>query len=113
MKNIREWFQNNELNTGQHYEINYEDDSHFDVRTDTVLYLIVKLDNKWMLRISTMSAFDRWANSIPIEQFFNTDIELCNYLQENQLDIYKTLLKYLSEEYEDLEEIYDELAVEG
>lgn len=112
MENIREWFKNNEINTGQHYEINYENDSHFGVRTDTVLYLIVKLDNKWMLRVSTMSAFDRWANSIPIEQFFDTDIELCNYLQENQLDIYKTLLKYLSEEYEELDEIYYEVLEE-
>lgn len=53
--------------------------------------------------MTTISAFDRWANSTAIEKFFETDIELCNFLYEHQLDIYKELLEYLSEEYDELE----------
>ena len=59
-----------------------------------------------MLRVSTESAFDRWANSTAIEKFFDSDIELCNYLYEHQLDIYKDLVEYLSREYDDVAEVY-------
>ena len=59
-----------------------------------------------MLRVSTRTAFDRWANSTAIEKFFNDDIELCNYLYDHQLDIYKDLIKYLSSEYDDIAEEY-------
>lgn len=62
--------------------------------------------NRWLLRVTTESAFDRWANSTAVEQFFNTDIELCNYLHEHQLDIYKDLVRYLSREYNDIAEEY-------
>lgn len=61
---------------------------------------------KWVLRISTCAAFDRWANSIPIEEFFNTEENLVDYICNNQLKIYKELLCYLSEEYWDLYEVY-------
>ena len=35
------------------------------------------------------------------KEFFDTDIELCIYLYEHQLDIHKNLLEYLSLEYEE------------
>ena len=44
------------------------------------------------------------ANSTAVEEFFDTDIELCIYLHENHLDIYQNLLSYLSQEYEELEQ---------
>lgn len=61
--------------------------------------------HRWMLRVSTVSAFDRWANSTAIEEFFETDIELCDYLSEHKLDIYRQLLDYLSNEYDELEAV--------
>lgn len=59
-----------------------------------------------MLRVSTRSAFDRWANSTAIEEFFDSDIKLCNYLYDHQLDIYKDLVEYLSREYDEATEEY-------
>ena len=101
MENIKRWFENDYEN----YEIT-EYDGHLEAKTKTVLYLIVEphsgTDNKWMLRVTTISAFDRWANSRAIEEFFDSEIELCNYLYEHQLDIYKSLLEYLSEEYDEV-----------
>ena len=107
MENVRRWFENDYDN----YEF-IEFDGYLEAKTDTVLYLIVSphsgTDNKWMLRVSTISAFDRWANSTAIEKFFETDIEPCNYLDEHKLDIYKDLIKYLSGEYEELYAEYEE-----
>lgn len=109
MENIREWFKNDQVNNGQDYEI-YEYEGHLEARTDTVIFMVVEphsgTKNRWMLRVSTRSAFNRWANSTAIEEFFDTDIELCNYLYEHQLDIYKDLIKYLSREYDDVTEEY-------
>ena len=117
MSNIKELCTNFKLETGiscvkNWFEYNYKDcdfeeyDNHLEVRTNTILFLIVDRDedtyDRWMLRITTRSAFDRWANSTPIEMFFKNEVELCYYLQERQLDIYKTLLEYLSEEYDEL-----------
>lgn len=77
-----------------------------------IKYLIIfpnKYNNsKYCLRISTCAAFDRWANSIPIEKFFDTEEDLGNYIMNNQLEIYKILLEYLSNEYKDLQNIYEE-----
>lgn len=100
MENIKRWFENDyESYDFEEYE------GHLEARTKTVLFMIVEphsgTDNKWMLRVTTISAFDRWANSTAIEEFFDTDIDLCNYLYEHQLDIYKELLEYLSEEYDE------------
>ena len=101
MENIIRWFENDYEN----YDI-VEYDGHLEARTKTVLYLIVKphsgTDNRWMLRVTTISAFDRWANSRAIEIVFATDVELCNYLYDHQLDIYKNLLEYLSKEYDEV-----------
>lgn len=108
MENIKRWFENDCNN----YEFIEYDDDYLEARTDIVLYVIVSphsgTDNKWMLRVSTISAFDRWANSTAIEKFFETDIELCHYLHIHQLDIYKDLIKYLSGEYEELSMAYEE-----
>lgn len=109
MENIRRWFENDQMNNGQNYEID-EYEGHLEARTDTVIFMVVEphsgTRNRWLLRVSTRTAFDRWANSTAIEEFFDSDIELCNYLYEHQLDIYKDLIKYLSSEYDDIAEEY-------
>ena len=103
MENIKRWFENDYEN----YDFE-EYEGHLEARTKTTLFMIVEphsgTDNKWMLRVTTISAFDRWANSTAIEEFFDTDIELCNYLYEHQLDIYKELLEYLSAEYDEVDQ---------
>lgn len=100
MENIKRWFENDYEN----YDI-AEYDGNLEAKTNVVRYLIVSphsgTDNLWILRVSTTSAFDRWANSTAVEVFFETDIGLCNYLYEHQFDIYKNLLEYLSVEYEE------------
>lgn len=105
MQIIRKWFENDTVIHEEHYDI-IEYDGHLEVRTNTVIFLIVEANtcasDKWLLRVSTMSAFDRWANSTAIERFFDTDVELCKYLTEHQLDIYKELLRYLSSEYDEI-----------
>lgn len=105
MENIRRWFETDTINNGQNYDID-EYDGILEARTDTVIFMVVEphsgTNNRWMLRVSTKSAFDRWANSTAIEEFFDSDIELYNYLYEQQLYIYKELVKYLSEEYDDI-----------
>lgn len=104
MENIRRWFENDATNNGQNYEIT-EYDINLEARTDTVLFMIVEphsgTNNKWMLRVAPISSFDRWANSTAVEEFFDTDIEVCNYLYEHQLDIYKSLLERLSDDYDE------------
>lgn len=102
MVKVKEWFENDYEN----YNITeYED--HLEAKTDTVFYMIVSphsgTNNRWMLRVTTIRAFDRWSNSTAIEEFFDTDVELCNYLYDHQLDIYKNLLEYLSLEYDELD----------
>lgn len=107
MKNIKRWFENDTVNSGQHYDV-YEYDGHLEAKTDSALFMAVSphdgTNNKWMLRVTPITSFDRWANSTAVEEFFGTDIELCNYLYEHQLDIYKMLLERLSEDYRQLEE---------
>ena len=103
MENVRRWFENDYEN----YDIT-EYDGNLEAKTNIVRYLIVSphsgTNNRWMLRVTTMSAFDRWANSTAIEEFFETEIELCLYLYDHRLDIYKNLLEYLSLEYEEATE---------
>lgn len=105
MNNIKRWFEND----SEDYDI-AEYDGNLEAKTNMVRYLIVSphsgTDNRWMLRVTTVSAFDRWANSAGVREFFETEIELCLYLDTHQLDIYKELLEYLSLEYDTL---YDEL----
>lgn len=111
MQKIKNWFEDDAANSGEHYDF-LEYEGHLEVRTETAIFMVVEphsgTNRKWMLRISTMRAFDRWANSTPIELFFDSDVKLCNYLHDNQLNIYKRLLKYLSEEYDDILDSYEE-----
>lgn len=104
MNDIKRWFKDDYEN----YEIT-EYDGHLEAKTNTVLYMIVSphsgTNNRWMLRVSTIAAFDKWANSTAVEEFFETEVELCIYLYDHQLEIHKDLLKYLSLEYEDAIEI--------
>ena len=113
MNNIREWFESDMKNSGEEYDISgYE--GHLEVRTDIALFMVVEphsgTKNRWMLRVAPISSFDRWANSTAVEEFFDTEIEVCNYLSANQLDIYKDILRRLSEDYHELSEDYDELS---
>lgn len=106
MKNIKDYFIHATSEYGKHCDIS-ECDNCLEIKTESIIFMIVAphsgTDNRWMLRISTISAFDRWANSTAIEEFFSLDIELCDYLSKYRFRIYKTLLKYLSEEYDELE----------
>ena len=105
-KNIKRWFENDTINSDQHYDI-CEYDGHLEAKTDSALFMAVSphdgTNNKWMLRVTPIVSFDRWANSTAVEKFFGTDIELCDYLHEHQLNIYKMLLERLSEDYRQLE----------
>lgn len=72
------------------------------VQSEYIAFLIVEphdhLD-KWMLRVAPRVSFDRWGNSAVIEEFFNNETEILNYLKENQLHIYKELFFMLSNDY--------------
>ena len=58
MENIRRWFENDQTNNGQNYEID-EYEGHLEARTDTVIFMVVEphsgTKNRWMLRVSTRS----------------------------------------------------------
>ena len=106
MENVRRWFENND----EQYKL-WEYDGHLEAVTDIAHFMIVSphsgTENRWMLRVSTVSAFDRWANSTAIEEFFDSSIELCLYLYDHQLEIYKDLLGYISREYDELKEEFE------
>ena len=74
---------------------------------DEIIALVVSPHegNKYhyLVRFSTIASFDRWANSRAIEKEFNTTTEVVEYLKNSKLEIYKKLLKYLTNEYEYLE----------
>lgn len=59
---------------------------------------------KWLLRFSTAAAFDRWANSTAIEEFYETEDEVIKYLEDNVMQVYQQLLNYLSNEYDEMKE---------
>lgn len=96
---IKNWFKNNS------YEVD-EYETTLQAKTETILFLVVEphngTDGKWMLRVAALVSFDRWANSTAVEEFFDTETELRNYLENNQLYIYKDVLRSLSEEYEEM-----------
>lgn len=109
MKNIRIWFENDANNNEQHYDIyeNLKYSGHLEAKTNIAFFMIIGphsgTDNKWMLRVAPLRSFDRWANSTAVEEFFSTDKELCNYLTNHQLDIYKAMLRRLSDDYEEID----------
>ena len=94
MNIVKKWFEEN----------GYEVDKYetLQAKTDTVLFLVVELhsgtNGRWMLRVAALASFDRWANSTAVEEFFDAETDLCNYFENNQFDIYKNVLKRLSEE---------------
>lgn len=57
----------------------------------------------WRIRLAPSATFDRWANSVVIDKYFNTEDELVSYLIgcDTRVDIYKTLYESLSEEIND------------
>ena len=66
-------------------------------------------NDEYILKGSTISAFDRWANSEGIRKVFSSLDELLDFLINHKEEIYYPLLKYLSEEYDDLKSSFDEL----
>jgi hypothetical protein len=89
-----------------------ETDGVLDIANGNIHYLIVAPhpgnDQKWLLRVTTASAFDRWANSTVIEEKFNDADDLLSYIETNKADIYLKLIDYLSEEYDELLSSYRE-----
>lgn len=96
---VKNWFKDNG------YEVD-EYETTLQAKTDMILFLVVEPHNgtngKWILRVAALVSFDRWANSTAVEEFFDTEIGLYNYLGNNQLYIYKDVLRSLSEEYEEM-----------
>lgn len=96
---IKNWFKDNG------YEVD-ESEMILQAKTDTILFLVTEphsgTNGKWMLRVAALASFDRWANSTAVEEFFDTEIGLRNYLENNQLYIYKDVLRSLSDEYEEM-----------
>lgn len=99
MNIIKNWFKDNGYEVDE-YEMTLR------AETDTILFLVVKphsgTNGKWMLRVAALASFDRWSNSTAVEEFFDTETGLRNYLENNQLYIYKDVLRSLSEEYEEM-----------
>ncbi len=96
---IKNWFKENGCEVDECYEA-------LQAKTDTILFRVVEphsgTNGRWMLRVAALASFDRWTNSTAVEEFFDTETDLCNYLENNQFDIYKNVLKRLSEEYEEM-----------
>ena len=96
---VKKWFKDNG------YEVD-EYEATLQAKSDTILFLFVNpvygSNVICMFRVAAMVSFDRWANSSAVEEFFDTEIGLRNYLENNQLCIYKDVLRNLSEEYEEM-----------
>lgn len=90
------------INAGKQFETDWKNSVN---KLPDVWYYRLK-DNAasfaWLLRAAALASFDRWANSTAVEEFFDTEIGLRNYLENNQLYIYKDVLRSLSEEYEEM-----------
>ena len=99
MNIVKNWFEK------YNYEID-EYETTLQAKTDTILFLVVKphsgTNGKWLLRVAALASFDRWSNSTAVEEFFDMEIGLRNYLENNQLNIYKDVLRSLSAEYEEM-----------
>lgn len=64
-------------------------------------------DFKYMVRFAPRAGFDRWANSVVIEEFFDTPEDVVTCLTTNTAEIYKRLLDDLTEQYNCLKEEFD------
>lgn len=93
----------------QEFGLRVEDNIESLHATDNIILALVVSPHdgnkhKWLIRFSTVAAFDRWANSCAIEIEFETEEGAVVYLNKNKMWVYKKLLKYLSREYRELEE---------
>ena len=90
----------------------YEKDRYL-AYNDVMRFIIItpcqNSNDKYILKGSTISAFDRWANSEVIHKVFSSLDELLDFLINHKEEIYHSLLKYLSEEYDDLKSVLNEL----
>ena len=110
MEKIKNWFKNNAINNGERY-IFFEQKGYLDVTTEEIVFMIAepsKTKNRWRLRVATFMT-----ELFVMEEFFETDIELCNYLYEHQLDIYKNSLKCLSKDYNKIYNQYSQLKLQN
>lgn len=101
---LKHWFEHENIVNDENYEIRTCDNDCLLVENDTAMFEILPPHDglKWLLRIAPISGFDRWSNSTAIEEWFESAENICNYLHENQTNIYKTLLKYLSSDYDEI-----------
>lgn len=86
------------------------DKTYLYARNDNIFALIMAPfdDNEsWQVRFSTVAAFDRWSNSSGFWEYFRTSYDAVNYLKNNKLEVYEELLDYLSSEYDDLKDAYN------
>ena len=90
--------------------VNHEYDNWYG-RNDYILACVIPPhegnQHRYVVRFSTVAAFDRWSNSRAIEKLFDTMEEVIDYIEHNKLEIYEQLLQYLSSEYEDLREDFE------
>lgn len=57
-------------------------------------------NDNWTLWVSSLTAFDKWSNSIAHEEQCKTLGELLCHLMYNRVEIYEDVISYLCEEYE-------------
>ena len=62
----------------------------------------------WVLRLSPIVSFDRWANSMCIEEYLNSPEDIHWYLYECETDIYYKLFDCLSQVIKAARAIYPE-----
>ena len=90
----------------------YEKDKYL-AYNDIMRFIIItpsqNSNDKYILKCSTISAFDRLANSEAFHKVFSSLDELLDFLINHKEEIYHSLLKYLSEEYDDLKSVLNEL----
>lgn len=68
-----------------------------------VIFLIAPPHDResfYLLRIGAHPIFDRWANSTVIEEYFSAADILVDYLETEQLDIYKLLFEAMCDEWQ-------------
>ena len=87
------------------YAIRYRDASCIVACTHTIACRICRYDEvkKYRVEVSTIAAFDRWANSAVVTRQFDRLWQVVGYLKNNQLQIHRDLLEYLSNEHMSLE----------
>jgi hypothetical protein len=66
-------------------------------------------EQKWVLRLSPLVSFDRWANSMCIEEHFDFAGDIYNYLDQCETDIYVRLFETLSQDFKELQDANDVL----